>query len=83
MLWYKYVMKRIYAILGCMILLASPVGAFAQDGEVYLNGANRPEIELPQLNYKEKDTLVINDEEIMDQIVKMQREKDLEDQIIR
>lgn len=36
-------------------------------------------IELPKIDYKDKESLVISEQEIMDEIVKLQREKDLED----
>ena len=52
--------------------------AVAQD-EVSLGDVQAHTIELPKLDYKEKDSLVISDEEVMGQIVKLQREKDMED----
>ena len=54
--------------------------AFALEGdEVQLGNVKPAQIELPKVDYKGKDSLVISDKEIMDEIVKLQKEKDLED----
>ena len=50
-----------------------------QAEEIRLGPVETSKIELPKNNYKEKDTLVISDKEIMDEIIKRQKEKDLED----
>lgn len=52
--------------------------AIANDA-VQLEGVKKNKIELPKREYKKTDSLLINDEEIMAEIVKLQREKDLED----
>ena len=51
----------------------------AGEGEVQLGVVEQKKIELPKVDYKGKDSLVISDKEIMDEIIKLQREKDLED----
>ena len=58
------------------------VGAqvFAAEGEeVQLGSVEQAKIQLPKVDYKGKESLVISDKEIMDEIVKLQKEKDLED----
>ena len=54
--------------------------AFAsEESEIHLGEVEQNKIELPKLDYKEKDSLVISDKEIMDEIVRLQKEKDMED----
>lgn len=54
--------------------------AFAIEGdEVQLDNVKPAQIELPKLDYKGKESLVINEKEIMDEIIKLQKEKDMED----
>ncbi len=53
--------------------------AFAQEDEIHLEQVEQTQIEIPKIDYKEKESLVISDKEIMDEIVKLQKEKDLED----
>lgn len=62
-----------------MSVIATPVVAFEDNGEVHLEEVQQAKYELPKVEYKEKDSLLISDKEIMDEIVKLQREKDLED----
>lgn len=62
-----------------MSVIATPVVAFEDSGEVHLEEVQQAKYELPKVEYKEKDSLLISDKEIMDEIVKLQREKDLED----
>ncbi len=54
-----------------------PLLALADD--VRLNGVSKPKVEYPKATYKPKDSLVINDEQVMKELVKLQRDKDLED----
>ena len=70
-------MKKFIIFLGIANLLILPYMAFAE--EIQLEGAEKKQIEIPKNNYKEKDSLLISDDEILDQIVKLQREKDMED----
>lgn len=72
-------MRKLLIFLGIMSVIATPVVAFEDSGEVHLEEVQQAKYELPKVEYKEKDSLLISDKEIMDEIVKMQREKDLED----
>lgn len=72
-------MRKLLIFLGIMSVIATPVVAFEDSGEVYLEEVQQAKYELPKVEYKEKDSLLISDKEIMDEIVKLQREKDLED----
>jgi hypothetical protein len=71
-------MKKLLFILGVMCLLTLP--AIAQDSdEIHLGEVEQTKIELPKTDYKDVESLVISDKEIMDEIIKLQKEKDLED----
>lgn len=72
-------MRKLLIFLGIMSVIATPVVAFEDNGEVHLEEVQQAKYELPKVEYKEKDSLLISDKEIMDEIVKLQREKDLED----
>lgn len=72
-------MRKLLIFLGMMSVIATPVVAFEDSGEVHLEEVQQAKYELPKVEYKEKDSLLISDKEIMDEIVKLQREKDLED----
>lgn len=72
-------MRKLLIVLGIMYLTVSPVMALEDNAEVHLGEVEPAKIELPKMDYKEKESLIISDKEIMDQIVKLQREKDLED----
>ena len=60
-------------------VILTPMCTCSFGEEIGLDGFEQKKIELPKFDYKEKESLVISDEEIMDQIIKLQREKDLED----
>ena len=72
-------MRKLLIFLGIMSVIATPVVAFEDSGELHLEEVQQAKYELPKVEYKEKDSLLISDKEIMDEIVKLQREKDLED----
>ncbi len=72
-------MKKLVICSGIIALLVSFPASCCLGEEIHLDGVEQKKIEIPQNDYKEKDTLVISEEEIMDQIIKLQREKDLED----
>lgn len=72
-------MRKLLIFLGIMSVIATPVVAFEDGGEVHLEEVQQAKYELPKVEYKEKDSLLISDKEIMDEIVKLQREKDVED----
>lgn len=71
-------MKKIIALLGIMGVLSSQQLVYAVE-EVQLGEVLQTKIELPKVDYKEKESLVISDKEIMDEIIKLQKEKDMED----
>lgn len=54
-----------------------PVWAFEE--EIHLGEVEPAKIELPKTEYKESESLLISDKEMMDEIVKLQKEKDLDD----
>lgn len=58
-----------------IILLGIPVWA----DEVSLGGVESQKIELPKINVSKKQSLLVNDEAILSELVQMQKEKDLED----
>ncbi len=71
-------MKKLLILLGIISFCAMP--AMAADGEeVHLGTVEQAKIELPKVDYKGKDSLVISEQEIMDEIIKLQKEKDIED----
>ena len=71
-------MKKIAVLLGIACIF-SPLSAAFADDSVQLRGVEKQKIELPKQDYKKTDSLLIDDDEILEQIVKLQREKDLED----
>ncbi len=72
-------MKKLLILLGIMGVFAGS-SVLAIDGEEIQLGTVEPtKIELPEVDYKDKDSLVISDKEIMDEIIKLQKEKDIED----
>ncbi len=71
-------MKKILIVLGIAFGVLVQSSVFALD-EVQLGEVESAKIELPKVDYKDKESLVISDKEIMDEIIKLQKEKDLED----
>lgn len=61
-----------------MIMLGG-MCVFAEPDEVSLEGVEPEKIELPKSDVKMKTSLILNDTEVMQELVKMQKEKDLED----
>ncbi len=59
-------------ILGCVYL---PVRA----DEVSLDNVETQKIQLPKTNINTKQSLVVNDEQILQELIKMQKDKDVED----
>lgn len=71
-------MNKLLILLGIISFCA--MTAMAVDGEeVHLGTVEQAKIELPKVDYKGKDSLVISEQEIMDEIIKLQKEKDIED----
>ena len=67
-------MKR---VLVSLILLCSGVSVLAE--EIKLDKVEAQKIEIPKTDVKMKDSIVINDKAVMEEIIKLQKEKDLED----
>jgi len=71
-------MKKFLVCLGIAGIFGMPLLSFAED-EVTLSNVEQKQIEIPKVDYKNTDTLLTDDDAILEQIVKLQREKDLED----
>lgn len=71
-------MRKLVIFLGIIGIIAQPALA-TEDGEINLGTVEQAKIELPKIDYKGKDSLIINEQQIMDEIVKLQKEKDMED----
>lgn len=71
-------MRKLVIFLGIIGIIAQPALA-TEDGEIHLGTVEQVKIELPKVDYKGKDSLIINEQQIMDEIVKLQKEKDMED----
>lgn len=68
-------MRKFLIVLGIMSILGVPTWG----EEIHLGEVEQTKIEIPQVDYKDVDTLVISEKEIMDEIVRLQKEKDLDD----
>lgn len=77
-LCYKFSMRKLVIFLGIISIIAQPALA-TEDGEIHLGTVEQAKIELPKVDYKGKESLIINEQQIMDEIVKLQKEKDMED----
>ena len=71
-------MKRILILLGIAGVVLTPLTVFSTD-EIQLGEVEQTKIELPKVDYKGSESLLISDKEIMDEIIKLQKEKDIED----
>jgi len=78
-LCYKNVMKRVLISLGIAGVLCTQAFAFDSGEEIQLGEVERTQIELPKFDYKDKESLIISEQETIDEIIKLQKEKDLED----
>ena len=65
-------------VLVSLLLIALGVPSIAAD-EIKLDDVKPQKIEIPKSDVKLKDSIVINDKAVMEEIVKRQKEKDLED----
>lgn len=64
-------------LVGILILLL--VGMPALADEVSLSGVETHKIELPKTDISKKESLVVNDEQVLQELVSRQKDKDLED----
>ena len=65
-------------VLVSVLLIALGVPSIAAD-EIKLDGVKPQQVEIPKTDVKLKESIVINDKAVMEEIVKRQKEKDLED----
>ena len=72
-------MRKLLILLGIMGILVGAQVFAAESEEIQLGNVEQAKIQLPKVDYKGKESLVISDKEIMDEIIKLQKEKDLED----
>ncbi|MBR1618969.1 hypothetical protein IJ674_03625 [bacterium] len=72
-------MKKFGILLGIACFVFVPFLPVMAEEAVQLRGVEKPKIELPKQDYKKTDTLLMSDDEMLGQIVKLQREKDMED----
>ena len=69
-------MRRLALMVVCSIMLA-PIAVFGE--ELSLPYSDRIDVIIPETKIPPKESLIINDEKYLDEIIGMQREKDLED----
>lgn len=67
-------MKK-YLVGLLIIILGMPVLA----DEVSLSGVETKKIELPKTDISKKQSLLVNDEQVLQELVKLQKDKDVED----
>lgn len=65
-------------VLVSVLLIALGVPSIAAD-EIILDGVKPQQVEIPKTDVKLKESIVINDKAVMEEIVKRQKQKDLED----
>lgn len=62
-----------------LLILLGGMAVYADTGEVTLEGVKSEQLEIPKKKVEMKSSLVLSDEEVMHEIVRLQKEKDLED----
>ena len=72
-------MRKLLILLGILGVFSCNQVFANEPDEVQLGEIEHAKIELPKIDYNGKESLVISDKEIMDEIIKLQKEKDLED----
>lgn len=76
LLCYKFVMKKI--LLGILITFLLPLNAFALT-EVSLDKMPKPQVVLEKKPKVVKGSLLISDDQMLDELIALQKQKDLED----
>lgn len=72
-------------VFSCVAFLAMPATCIEnnltakEQGEVSLGNVEQPQIVLPKANVKSKESLVVNDKSVLEELIRLQKEKDLED----
>ena len=69
-------MKKILIILGIIAGWVVPVYA---EQEIHLGEVEQTQIVIPKMDYKKTDSLLLEEKDILAEIVKLQKEKDMED----
>ena len=69
-------------VLVSLLLIALGVPSIAAD-EIKLDGVKPQQVEIPKNDVKLKESIVINDKAVMEEIVKRQKEKDLEETALK
>lgn len=72
-LWYNFIMKKLIVLLISAVCL--PVFA----DEIQLSGFEKQSVQLSKPEINSKQSLVINDKEVLAELTALQKEKDLED----
>lgn len=62
-----------------LLMILCGTSVLADSGEVALEGVKPEKLELPKSDVKLKSSLVLSDEQVMQELVNMQKEKDLQD----
>ena len=66
-------------ILVGILIIFTGLTVMAADESIQLKNVDTPKIELPKANVKSKESFVINDEQVLQELIKMQKQKDIED----
>ncbi len=69
-------MKKFLGILGVLILFSSPV---LSADEIMLNNVDKPKIEVDKSPKTLKGSLLISDDQMLNELIELQKKKDLED----
>ena len=62
-----------------LVMIFCGTAVLADNGEVALEGVKPEKLELPKSDVKLKSSLVLSDEQVMQELVNLQKEKDLQD----
>lgn len=69
--------KKIFVLgIACILTLSQTL---AMGEEIHLGEVEQTKIELPKIEVKNQASMVISEKEIMDEIIKLQKEKDMDD----
>ena len=69
--------KKIFVLgIACILTLSQTL---AMGEEIHLGEVEQTKIELPKVEVKNQASMVISEKEIMDEIIKLQKEKDMDD----
>ena len=66
-------------VLLILLIILGGMAVQAESDEVTLDGVKSEQIEIPKKNIDMKGSLVLSDEQVMQELVRQQKEKDMED----